>query len=89
MDLLGPIEADNPHPLDTEAVLEANDPELPSPIRIDQREALRASAPAGASGQRGMLLAHLLQRFGEDLNPHPPHQPPGAEALVRARSAFL
>jgi len=89
MDLLAPIETSHSQPLETEAVLEAHDPELPPLTRIDQREALRASAPAGVAGQRGALLAHLLQRFGEDLNPHPPHQPPDAETLVRARSEFL
>jgi hypothetical protein len=87
--LLSPIEASDPQPLDTEALLPALDPELPPPAPIDQRRALRASAPAGAGEQRAALLAHLLQRFGEELNPQAPHQPSGAEALVRARSEFL
>ncbi|MEB3362503.1 MAG: hypothetical protein VKI42_10320, partial [Synechococcaceae cyanobacterium] len=89
MSLLAPIQASDPRPLDTEAVLPAHDPELPPTATIDQRQALRASAPANAGGQRADLLAHLLQRFGEELNPLGPHQPAVAETLVRARSEFL
>ncbi|MFN7870578.1 MAG: hypothetical protein ACK5QQ_00055, partial [Cyanobacteriota bacterium] len=47
-----------------------------------------AGEPAGEVGQRQALLAHLLQRFGEELN-LAAQQPAGAESLVRARSDFL
>jgi hypothetical protein len=47
-----------------------------------------AGDPAGEVGQRHSLLAHLLQRFGEELN-LAAQLPAGAESLVQARSEFL
>jgi hypothetical protein len=47
-----------------------------------------AGDPAGEVGQRHALLAHLLQRFGEELN-LAAQLPAGSETLVRARSEFL
>ena len=47
-----------------------------------------AGEPAGEVGHRQALLAHLLQRFGEELN-LAAQLPAGAETLVQARSDFL
>jgi hypothetical protein len=109
--LLAPVPADDPHPLDPEAVSLANDRALPLTDLTDLlqgdpsawpealRQALRASAPAGGASQRADLLAHLLRRFGEELelDAVPPASQAAAPdtaqaqatALVRARSALL
>jgi hypothetical protein len=49
---------------------------------------VEAGDPADAVVHRQALLAHLLQRFGEELNLDG-QLPAGAETLVRARSEFL
>jgi len=49
---------------------------------------VEAGVPASAVGHRQALLAHLLQRFGEELNPGGQLQA-GAQTLVQARSDFL
>lgn len=49
---------------------------------------VEAGVAIGTAGQRQALLAHLLQRFGEELNPGGEIQA-GAETLVQARSDFL
>lgn len=109
--LLAPVAPRDPHPLDAEAVRLASDQELPltdltellhGPTTNWQealRQALRASAPTGAANQRAALLAHLLRRFGEDLDLEASLH--GADrgslvteqtlttALVTARSEFL
>ncbi|MEB3302476.1 MAG: hypothetical protein VKN56_10965, partial [Cyanobacteriota bacterium] len=109
--LLSPVATNDPHPLDGEAVGLAHDRDLPLTDLSDLlqgrpehwpqalREALQASAPAGAAHQRADLLAHLLRRFGEelDLDAIPstsggatPATPQGQDkALVMARSALL
>ena len=99
--LLSPVAADDPHPLDTYAVLLADDPELDlaglrrvggdSP-ETWLRQALHSAPVGGANTNRPALLAHLLSRFGEQLGIY--QQLPGpakadAKALVADRSAFL
>ncbi|MCX5952093.1 MAG: hypothetical protein NTZ40_01035 [Cyanobacteria bacterium] len=49
---------------------------------------VEADVAIGTAGQRQALLAHLLQRFGEELNPGGQPQA-GAQTLVQARSDFL
>ena len=49
---------------------------------------VEAGASVGTAGKRQALLAHLLQRFGEELNPGGQPQA-GAQTLVQARSDFL
>jgi hypothetical protein len=109
--LLSPLDPADPHPLDAEGLLPATDRDLPLtdltgllqgappewPERL--RQALRASAPPSAAGQRAALLAHLLRLFGEELSlescPAAPAGSPAATAealatrLVAARSEFL
>ena len=101
--LLGPVPADDPHPLDGEAVGLAHDRDLPLTDLSDLlqgrpehwpqalRQALQASAPAAAAHQRADLLAHLLGRFGEalELDAAPSTNGGSATALVMARSALL
>ncbi len=107
--LLAPVDPSDPEPLACEALLLAEDPELPaaglrqghpSDWQNGLRQALRRSAAASGdshgdpSHRRAALLAHLLQRFGEELTP--PSQLPAsasqearAAELARARSAYL
>ncbi|MFN7677192.1 MAG: hypothetical protein ACK5QW_01175, partial [Cyanobacteriota bacterium] len=78
--LLSPLPPGDPHPLDAEGLLGATDRDLPltdltellqgAPAAWpDQlRQALRASGPPSAAGQRAALLAHLLRLFGEELS---------------------
>jgi hypothetical protein len=105
--LLAPVAPSEPDPLATEAVLVAEDPELPAAsLRRSRpeawpeelRQALAHSAPTGdtiaATDRRAALLAHLLQRFGEELLPPPGAASAGsrearATELVHARSAYL
>ncbi|MFN7899693.1 MAG: hypothetical protein ACK5N0_08530, partial [Synechococcaceae cyanobacterium] len=105
--LLSPIAPSDPEPLRCEGVLLAEDPDLPAAAlrkgdpdawEIGLRQALRrsfpASAPIGPDDRRAALLAHLLQRFGEELTPPSAlmaEASPQARAteLVRARSAYL
>jgi hypothetical protein len=49
---------------------------------------VEAGVAIGTAGQRQTLLAHLLQRFGEELNLGGQPQA-GAQTLVQARSDFL
>ncbi len=102
--LLAPVPSQDPHPLDVEAVDLANDRDLPltdlsdllhgEPSNWPQtlRQALSASAPAAAAGQRASLLAYLLRRFGEelDLDARPASRNKASSvSLVEARSEFL
>lgn len=97
--LLAPVDPRDPHPLDAEGVLPALDPDLPltdlellldnppAALAAKLRQALRDSAPAAAAGQRAALLAHLLRRFGEELELL--SEPSTYLPLVTARSDFL
>ncbi|MEB3260502.1 MAG: hypothetical protein VKP63_07750 [Cyanobacteriota bacterium] len=97
--LLAPVDPGEQHPLDADGVLLAADRDLPLTDLSDLlqgapadweaslRQALRASAPPGAAQRRSALLAHLLRRFGEELEL--PAGQATEPALVTARSEFL